>query len=511
LYGWELIQNGVVVSYSKTLKIVMIVCGLLASAWLSNAAIAQDLNDLKAGVVKITTKTGQVGTGFIVRLESDVVYIITAAHVIVGDNQPEVEFFTKRNVPVKGAVLPGAEVNDDLRGLALVVVREKANIPAGVMALAFGVSADLVSGGEDALVIGHSGGGGNWALAKRLISNRQGRDISLDPGVASRFSGGPIIVDDKVVGIVMSNRDGFGLGITHKSVLNYMEGFGVVPSPFPIVDETKSSSIPKLSALTAIPTPPSASSSQTLPQTKIAKDGAPMVLVPAGEFTMGVQDGYDLRAHEVFLNAFYIDQYEVTVQRYQRFLTQKNQVNPDYWKQPDYWEQVDLVRDAQKPVVGINWHDAKAYCEWVDNRLPTEAEWEKTARGPDRWTYPWGNAKPDSSRANFGKSGDKDKSEGVYVEKLKAVGSYERGKSPYGAYDMVGNVLEWVADWYRREYYRSSPKENPKGPSFGDGSVLRGGSWKDDKPKWLRSAVRVWSPQGGRSAYIGFRCAQDAR
>jgi len=308
------------VRYSKILKTVM-VFGLLATAWLSNAAIAQDLNALKSGVVKITTKTGQVGTGFIVRLELEIVYIITAAHVIVGDNQPEVEFFTKRNVPVKGAVLPGAELNDDLRGLALAVVREQDNIPAGVMALAFGTSADLVSGGEDALIIGHSGGGGNWALAKRLISNKQGRDISLDPGVAPRFSGGPILVDSKVVGIVMSNQDGFGLGITHKSVLNYMEGFEVLPGEI-----TAASKKRPRGAIDLLPPGPISDLSvefrPLLPKEKTERDGSLMILISAGNFSMGSTEGEkdvessEFPQHEVYLDNFYIDQFEVTVQQY---------------------------------------------------------------------------------------------------------------------------------------------------------------------------------------------------
>ena len=471
---------------------------------LDSITFAQNLDAAKAGIVKITTTTGQTGTGFIVRVEPEVVYIITAAHVIAGDAQPKVEFFTKRNVPVKGAVLPGAELSDDLRGLALVVVREKAHIPAGVMVLAFGTAKDLVSGGEDALVIGHSGGGGNWAVLKRNISNRVGRDISLDPGVPSRFSGGPILVQNKVVGIVMSNRDGFGLGITHKSVLNYMEGFGVVPSTFPIVDESKSASPTKPIAPTGQVKLPSSVPSQQLPQAKTGNDGAPMVLVPEGEFTMGSPEGEgdsdEHPHHTVDLDAYYIDQYEVTVERYQRFLTQTHRATPDYW------EHVNLTRDAQKPVVGIDWDDAQAYCEWAEKRLPTEAEWEKAARGTDKRTFPWGAFKPNSSTANFGKLKNWDV---VYAEALKAVGSYERGRSPYKAYDMAGNVWEWVADWYDQNYYGNSPTKNPQGPLSGAEKALRGGSWYND-PSYLRSAIRYWIYPSERLATLGVRCAQDA-
>ena len=238
--------------------------------------MAQDLDVLKAAVVKIRANTGQVGSGFIVRVEQDKVFIITAAHVIAGDPQPEVEFFSERNVPIKGAVLPGAEVNDDVRGLALVMVRGKEFLSKGIQSLAFGLATDLVSGGEEALVIGHPGGGGDWAVVKRHISNRVGRDITLDPGVRSRFSGGPILVKNKVMGIVMTNRGGFGLGSTHKSVLDYMEGFGVVPSTVPIIDAKEPPSTAKTVA-PPVPVPPSSKPpSQSLPQTKSGKDSAPI-------------------------------------------------------------------------------------------------------------------------------------------------------------------------------------------------------------------------------------------
>ena len=146
---------------------------------------------------------------------------------------------------------------------------------------------------------------------------------------------------------------------------------------------------------------PSLSHSQTLEELKAGvakitgKDGAPMVLVPAGEFAMGSPEGKggsdEQPPHMVDLDAFYIDQYEVTVERYKRFLTQTDRTHPKYW------EQVELKRDAQKPVVGIDWDDAQAYCQWAGKRLPSEAEWEKAARGTDKRPYPWGTKEPDSN------------------------------------------------------------------------------------------------------------------
>ncbi len=260
---------------SQDILLCALVC-LVSVMGFTPLATAQDLDVLKAAVVKIRANTGQVGSGFIVRVEQDKVFIITAAHVIAGDPQPEVEFFWERNVPIKGTVLPGAEVNDDVRGLALVIVLGKEFFSKGIQSLAFGLVTDLVSGGEEALVIGHPGGGGDWTVVNRHISNRVGRDITLDPGVMARFSGGPILVKNKVMGIVMTNRGGFGLGSTHKSVLDYMEGFGVIPSTVPIIDAKE----PPSTAETTVPTvhvpPLSKRPSQSLPQTKTGKDGAPI-------------------------------------------------------------------------------------------------------------------------------------------------------------------------------------------------------------------------------------------
>ncbi len=238
------------------------------------------------------------------------------------------------------------------------------------------------------------------------------------------------------------------------------------------------------------------------PKTKMGDADAPMVLVPTGEFTMGSNDGEEDEKplHTVDLDAFYIDQYEVTVERYDRFMTQ---MNPP---RPKLWDEVELERDRQKPVVGIDWHDAQFYCEWAGKRLPTEAEWEKAARGTDKRTYPWGETKPNSSTTNFGQSSDRGK---TYAKKLKAVGSYEGGKSPYGAYDMAGNVMEWVADWYAKDYYLNSPQNNPQGPSSGTFRGWRGGSWKDHYSR-LESADRAKNGPNVRKDTIGFRCAQDA-
>ena len=207
------------------------------------------------------------------------------------------------------------------------------------------------------------------------------------------------------------------------------------------------------------------------------KDGASMVLVPAGRFTMGSNHGNDDEKpqHEVELDAFYMDKYEVTTSGYGRFLESSQREAPRYWETGGVFSTATSKAYGDRPVVGVIWDDAQAYCEQYGKRLPTEAEWEKAARGTDGRTYPWGNDPPTSRHANFDK-GYNFKSYGV----LTAVGSLTAGKSPYGAYDMAGNVWEWVADWYDKSYYNNSPRKNPRGPSNGEYRVVRGGSWNDE-------------------------------
>lgn len=242
---------------------------------------------------------------------------------------------------------------------------------------------------------------------------------------------------------------------------------------------------------------------EKLPSKITGKDGAPMVLIPDGEFMMGSREGdenaqRDERpAHTVYLEAYYIDQYEVTTTRYTTFFQETKRSWPSSWS-----EQV-LKQHGQKPVVGVDWHDATTYCAWAGKRLPTEAEWEKAARGTDQRLYPWGNGSSSEQRANFNRGVDF-KDYGVLTD----VGSFEQGKSPYGVYDMAGNVWEWTADWYGDNSYAKSPERNPKGPSTGEYRVVRGGSWGSG-PGHIRSADRNWVIPSNRYVYLGFRCAQN--
>jgi formylglycine-generating enzyme required for sulfatase activity len=220
--------------------------------------------------------------------------------------------------------------------------------------------------------------------------------------------------------------------------------------------------------------------------------GAEMVAVSAGPFWMGSDDGEDNEKprRRVTLDGFSIDKFEVTNALYQKFVKATGRAAPGHWTASE-------LNGPQQPVVGVSWDDAVAYCAWAGKRLPTEAEWEKAARGTDGSKYPWGD-KWDASRANSSES---------RLGATAKVGSYPSGASPYRAHDMAGNAWEWVADWYDEEYYKKGPDRNPKGPDTGFTRVLRGGSW-DLSPVNLRAAYRYDNPPDYRFNRIGFRCAR---
>ena len=224
------------------------------------------------------------------------------------------------------------------------------------------------------------------------------------------------------------------------------------------------------------------------------KDGAEMVYVPAGEFVMGSKDGVgaddEHPQHTVDLDAYWIYKNDVTVAQYRKFCDATGRQMP----QAPAW-----VWKDDYPIVNVSWEDARAYCEWAGAALPTEAQWEKAARGTDGRAYPWGNDW-DKTKANSDES---------RLNAPTGVGTYPGGASPYGCLDMAGNVWQWCADWYDPKCYSNSVTRNPAGPTGGSRRVLRGGAW-NFVPDFCRSALRNSdNPTYWLDTY-GFRCVVGA-
>lgn len=278
----------------------------------------------------------------------------------------------------------------------------------------------------------------------------------------------------------------------------------VLPVATTSVPATQTQLIP---TSTGTPIPPTSTFTSTptlgVGSTMISpKDGMTLLYVPAGEFRMGIsgQESDEKPVHTVYLDSFWIDQTEVTNAMYAKCVNDgkcdrpksyNSATHKDYFSSPEFYDY---------PVIFISSGDANSYCEWAGGRLPSEAEWEKAARGKDQRSYPWGE-KIDCSHANYlGCLGD-----------TAPVKSHENGKSPYGLYDMAGNVWEWVADWYDATYYASLPLSisNPLGPTTRSLRVARGGSWSDTD-FLARSSNRGSFDPNGKSSNKGFRCAMSA-
>jgi formylglycine-generating enzyme required for sulfatase activity/mono/diheme cytochrome c family protein len=236
---------------------------------------------------------------------------------------------------------------------------------------------------------------------------------------------------------------------------------------------------------------------------KNAKDGADMVYIPAGEFTMGSHDGEanEKPVHKVMLDGYYIYQTPVTVAQYMTFCAQTGHPRPHSPAFNPNWIHFN------HPIVNVTYDDARAYCKWAGAQLPTEAQWEKAARGTDERRFPWGNDFDNSklwcSKNHYADAGG-----------TKPVGSFPSGASPFGVLDMAGNVWQWCSDWYDPDFYgsRQGSERNPENLSAGENKrrILRGGSWWDSDPKYHRSAFRIAETLEFKYFLDGFRCVVRA-
>ncbi|MDE0186960.1 MAG: formylglycine-generating enzyme family protein [Candidatus Poribacteria bacterium] len=236
-----------------------------------------------------------------------------------------------------------------------------------------------------------------------------------------------------------------------------------------------------------------------------------MVLIPAGEFIMGTDDPEappnENPAHQIYLDAFYIDKYEVTKQQYEEFMLAGGYQNQQLWTE-EGWEFITkneivvplglgvryFTPTENQPATGISWYEADAYARWAGKRLPTEAEWEKAARGNDGNTYPWGHEMDFTAVFyQFGRD-------------PSPVGSYPTGASTFGAFDMAGNAWEWCSDWYNHYEMTSMPFQ---GSGYKTKKVIRGGSWHSGMLE-MRSTYRDTNKPDYRNTTVGFRCARNA-
>ena len=246
-----------------------------------------------------------------------------------------------------------------------------------------------------------------------------------------------------------------------------------------------------------------------------------MAFIAAGDFWMGRTHYFlvdaigwferdrqdDIPAHKVFVDPFYIDKYEVSNQDYEKFAAATNRARP--W----HWVGGKIPKNEEKVAVyNVTWFDADAYCKWAGKRLPSEAEWEKAARGGlDRAKYPWGDT--GLGAGGYGAPDVAvDSNRGTQANANYPFGAVAVGSFPangYGLFDMAGNVWEWTNDWYERNYYTLTPRKNPAGPTDGRYKVIRGGAWADDDERNLMNSFRNYTDPDLKAASIGFRCAKS--
>lgn len=251
-----------------------------------------------------------------------------------------------------------------------------------------------------------------------------------------------------------------------------------------------------------------------------AEETTGMVKIKAGAFTMGFDGDNDMEwgdvdeepVHKVYLDTFFIDRYEVSALEFSQFLN-------EHMEESERYIRLDTAVTIEKsdgrmrprptlenyPANNVSWYGADAFCQWKGKRLPTEAEWEKAARGTDGRIFPWGNQLPSDKRVTYRRHFDV-----LGFKALEPVDSMKAGRSPYGIHHMAGNVWEWVADWYDADYYHEAGKlsKNPKGPDTGISKVLRGGNWYY-KAYYMRTSYRFNDKPDSFKVWQGFRCARS--
>ncbi len=454
------------------------------------------------------------GTGFVVNPDG---YLLTCEHVVRDADKIKVTLGDKT---WEAAVISVDKVHD----LALI------QIPAKGLPVLPLVNSDGVEVGQEVRAFGYPLSdllGDNIKVTRGTISGISKFDtqkvFQFDAAANPGNSGGPLVNEKgEVLGIINAKiKDSVASAVAFAVPVNYAINFMQINNiksyiyPDGIVKVDGPSLVKRVSPSVALitvwdkpdeviyipkstPTPAVVNKS-----TKVnPKDNAEIVLIPAGEFLMGSMDSDKLASndekpiHKVYLNKYYIYKTEVTVLQYYNFCSATGRKMPPA---PDWgWQD-------NHPIVNVTWYDAKAYAEWAGAILPSEAQWEKAARGSDGRIYPWGNKWEGSKCANWDNSGEGNTPKGTHI-----VGSFPSGASLYGVLDMSGNAYEWCDDFYNTDYYKNNKQEkNPMGPDKGDTRVLRGGSWVNiiNDGNNYRCAYRYDFNSSNYGVNIGFRCA----
>jgi len=315
-------------------KIVSLLLGILLVVGSAGPGVAQEdsLEPLLAGIVKVTT-AHQHGSGIVVKMNPEEIFILTAAHVVAGDLHPQIQFYQQKSGALSSDIEPGSELGDEDRGLALLRVKQSDDIPASVRFLPLATQYVEVSSGEPVSVLGLPREVGSWTVLHGYMAARRGRDLTFDVRVDDGVSGGALVRKGEVIGLIQGRGNQFGRGNPADSLWVFLRGFGIhseaisqdklsasvkepVPQPEkPLADIQPSAPEP------ATPFPPASSP----PQQINGKDGVPMILIPEGTFVSGSSRYQDNPPRNPSVRAFYMDQYEVTVEQYARFLRETNE------------------------------------------------------------------------------------------------------------------------------------------------------------------------------------------
>ncbi len=551
-------------SMSRVLSIPALVFFVFYSA----VALADDLDGVKNGVVKITSTVdgrNRVGTGVVVKTDGNIVYIMTVSHVIEGDPAPKITFHSQPNRKHAAQVI-GIDARNP-KGLASLMVQ--VDLPERIQPLKFEQRSEAHSG-ESVMLIGFPRiPPVPWAVTRGNVTGQVGSDLIISGKASEGNSGGPVIVDDEIIGVVTEVTEDFVYAVPVIIARVALNGWGIS------LEEKLSESIAQIPQPRIAAEPPSDTSTieetgvgsspiteeeTASPETSHQKDDSSMVLIPSGKFLMGSEPDevcewdsvvkFDIclpernadytPQHEIMIDQFYLDVHEVTMEQFNKFIKETGYTSTVEQKgrqmavvekskfifgksrESDTVENADWLRplgNAQgaietlpnHPVIQISWFDAQRYCEWLGKRLPTEAEWEYAARAGTTTKHWWGNQTPSSKVGNL-----PDRTFKVVFDKETDFERFDDGvarlslvgtgsPNPWGLYDMAGNVWEWTKDWYDPKYYSESLSKNPSGPETGSDKVKRGGSWY----AYQALKVRAHQPPEDSDDQTGFRCARD--